>query len=117
MNADGWSKNVDRVEDMHADAIAPRLIRQCAGDRGYDEPAKVLWERAFQALHKVNDKWTRRRVRALWQGEAKRIEWDEVLEMAEVAELQKARKQHAEFLEETARVAALRVAANAAAMG
>lgn len=117
MTVDHWSKNLDRNETMHADALAPQLIRQCAGPRGHDEPVKVLWERAFNALHRVNDRWTRRRVRAVWQGEARRIEWDEMLEMAKVAELQKARKDHAEYLAETARVAALRVALEAAQMG
>lgn len=117
MNTDRWSKNLDRDRDMNADALAPQLIRQCAGPRGHDEPVKVLWERAFEALHRVNDKWTRRRVRAVWQGEARRIEWDEMLEMAKVAELQKARKQHAEYIAETARLAALRVALETAAMG
>jgi hypothetical protein len=117
MAADRWSKNLDRNEKMNADALAPQLIRQCAGPRGYDEPVKVLWERAFNALHRVNDRWTRRRVRAVWQGEARRIEWDEMLEMARVAELQNARKQHAEYLAETARLAALRVAVEASQMG
>lgn len=117
MGADEWSKNVDRVEAMNAEALAPQLIRRCAGERGHDEPLKVLWERAFDALHAVNDRWTRRRVRAVWQGEARRIEWDEMLEMAKVAELQKARKRHAQFIDETARLAALRVAAAASEVG
>lgn len=117
MIADKWSKNLDRAERMNADALAPNLIRQCAGTRGYDEPIKVLLERAYEALRRKSERWTRRRVKAMWHGEARRIEFDEIVEMAEVAELQKARREHAEFIRETARVAALRVAVEAAAMG
>lgn len=87
-------------------ALAADRIRLVAGKRGVDDPVKVLWERAYRALAKQNDKWTRRRVRALWNREAARIEHREMVEMDAVL-LCRTRRAHAEFKAETERLAAV----------
>ncbi|KQT52253.1 MULTISPECIES: hypothetical protein [unclassified Aureimonas] len=110
-------KILENGEAMQAGALASSLIRRAAGPRGHDEPLKALWHRLYEALRRRNDQWTERRVRALWAGEARRIEWDEIMDLVAVAELQEARRSHAEYVAETARVAALRVAAETLALG
>lgn len=88
-------KEVD-VSDVH---FAADLMDGVIGQRGIREPIKAMLERAYRELSKKNDKWTRRRVRAVWNKEAQRIEHREVVEMKAVIE---ARKRHAAYREETA---------------
>lgn len=100
--------------EMSDAILAARMIRDVAGPRGSDEPIKVLWERAYQALSKYGQHWTRRRIRALWAGEAARVEYREIKEMAiAIAARERlidARKEHAERLARIARLEALLVA-------
>lgn len=93
-------KEVD-VSDVH---FAADLMDGVIGERGIREPIKAMLERAYRDLSKVNSKWTRRRVRAVWNKEAQRIDHREVVEMEAVIE---ARKRHAAYREETARLAAM----------
>lgn len=86
-------------------ALAADRIRLVAGPRGMEDSIKVLWERAFRLLASRNPKWTRRRVRAIWNGEAARIDHREIAEMEAVIALKDARRQHAAFVAETARMA------------
>lgn len=92
-------------------AFAAELIREVAGPRGPDEPKKALWFKAYKALHRLNSRWTERRVRALWAQEAARIEYREIREMQQAIENQRrineARREHSDFLAETERLAAL----------
>lgn len=76
------------------------------GSRGVREPVKSMLERAYSALSKRNKAWTRRRVRAVFNKEANRIDYREILEMRDVIQ---ARKSHADYRQETARLAALAV--------
>lgn len=89
--------------------LAASLIREVAGPRGHDEPKKVLWYRAYQTLHKLNPRWTQRRVRALAGQEAARIEHREIKEMeraiAARRAIQEARNEHNRYLAETERLA------------
>ncbi len=87
-------------------AIGADLIRQVAGPRGSDERVKNLLDRAYRALARANPKWTRRRVRALWNREVARVEHQEIAEMQAILALRRARKDHAEFKAETDRLAA-----------
>jgi len=93
-------KEVD-VSDVH---FAAELMDGVIGHRGIREPIKAMLERAYRELSKKNDKWTRRRVRAVWNKEAQRIDHREVVEMEAVIE---ARKRHAAYREETSRLAAM----------
>lgn len=86
--------------------LAANLMDQVIGGRGVREPVKAMLERAFNELRKRNEAWTRRRVRAVFNKEANRIDHREIAEMRAVIE---ARKAHAEYREETARLAALAV--------
>lgn len=99
-NLDKNPKEVD-VSDVH---FAADLMDGVIGERGIREPIKAMLERAYRDLSRVNDKWTRRRVRAVWNKEAQRIDHREVVEMEAVIE---ARKRHAAYREETSRLAAM----------
>lgn len=85
---------------------AANLLDQVIGSRGIREPVKSMLERAYSELRKRNEAWTRRRVRALFNKEANRIDHREIEEMWAVIE---ARKAHAAYREETARIAAMAV--------
>jgi len=83
---------------------AAALLDQVIGARGVREPVKSMLERAYTALSKRNSAWTRRRVRAVFNKEANRIDHREIEEMCAVIE---ARKEHAAYREETARIASM----------
>jgi hypothetical protein len=88
---------------MQRDAdIAASLLDDIIGTRGIREPVKSMLERAYSELRKRNQAWTRRRVRAVFNKEANRIDYREIEEMRAVVQ---ARKQHAAYREETARIA------------
>lgn len=93
-------------ETMADTELASNLMDQVIGTRGVREPVKSMLERAYSALSKVNSAWTRRRVRAVFNMEAQRIEYREIKEMEAVIE---ARKQHAAYREETARLAQMAI--------
>lgn len=97
-----------------SDTTAAHLMDEVIGERGIREPVKSMLERAFRSLSKVNPKWTRRRVRAIWDNEASRIEYREIVEMQAVIT---ARKQHADFRAETARLAAMHINQSADRLG
>lgn len=109
MNSDGSTKSVDfsaKGEPMADAELAANLMDDVIGERGVREPVKSMLERAYSALSKRNHEWTRRRVRAVFNREANRIEHREIEEMRAVIQ---ARKEHAAYREETARLAALAV--------
>jgi len=85
--------------------LAANLLDDVIGHRGVREPVKSMLDRAYRALSKRNDEWTRRRVRAIFNKEATRIDHHEIEEMRAV--IRAARERHAEFNAETARIAAL----------
>lgn len=89
--------------------LAADLLDDVIGTRGVREPVKSMLERAYQMLVKRNSAWTRRRVRAVFNKEANRIDYREIEEMRAVI---RARKEHAAFREETARIAAMAVVRN-----
>ena len=91
--------------------VAASLLDQIIGARGLREPVKAMLERAYQELSKRNPAWTRRRVRAVFNKEASRIEHREIEDMRAII---KAREEHAAYREETARLVAMLVAQEAA---
>ncbi|TPK14145.1 hypothetical protein [Mesorhizobium sp. B2-5-11] len=103
MSVENSPKNVESSAMQDAD-LAASLLDEVIGIRGIREPVKSMLERAYSELRKRNNAWTRRRVRAVFNKEANRIDYREIEEMRAVAE---ARKQHAAYREETARITAL----------
>lgn len=86
--------------------FAANLLDDVIGYRGVREPIKCMLERAYSALNKQNRKWTRRRVRSIFNKETTRVDHREIEEMRAVI---RAREEHAAFKAETARIAAVAV--------
>lgn len=84
--------------------LAASLLDEVIGTRGVREPVKSMLERAYSELSKRSGEWTRRRVRAVFNREANRIEYREIEDMKAVIQ---ARKQHAAYREETAALVAM----------
>lgn len=97
-------------------ALAHDLVKAIAGNR-WNGKGDML-DRVYDAIQdhlpkQVAAKWTRRRVRALWDKEAAIVQFREMTELAEVAgveieqkaELKEARRAHAEYIAKTARIA------------
>jgi hypothetical protein len=95
-----------READVSDIDLAASMMDEVIGHRGIREPVKSMLERAYSRLRQENDAWTRRRVRAVFNKEANRIDYREIREMEAVIE---ARKQHAAYREETARIAEMAV--------
>lgn len=85
---------------------AADLLDKVIGIRGVREPVKSMLERAYGLLSKRNSEWTRRRVRAVFNGEANRIVHREIAEMEAIL---LAREEHAAYRDETARIAQMGV--------
>lgn len=108
---DRWNKSVDFLAKQRREAsvsdieLAADLLDEVIGSRGVREPVKAMLERAYQALSRRNSAWTRRRVRAVFNKEANRIDYREIAEMQ--AAVEDARKRHAAYREETARIASM----------
>lgn len=86
--------------------MAASLLDNVIGARGIREPVKAMLERAYALLSRRNSAWTRRRVRAVFNKEASRIEYREIEDMRAIL---KAREQHAAYRAETARIAQMAV--------
>ncbi len=106
MNTDRSSENVDfsakENQPMSDVDMAASLLDDVIGARGVREPVKSMLERAYALLSRRNSAWTRRRVRAVFNKEASRIEYREIEDMRAILD---ARKKHAAYREETARLA------------
>lgn len=114
MNVEGSSKSLEfsAKEGAMVDAdLAASLMDEVIGERGIREPVKSMLERAYSDLRKRSNAWTRRRVRAVFNKEANRIEYREIEDMRAVIQ---ARGKHAAYRKETARLAALAVVSAAA---
>ena len=112
VNAETSSTNVEFSAKPQGEAevsdgeLAATLMDEVIGTRGIREPVKSMLERAYSELSKRNRAWTRRRVRAVFNREANRIEHREIEEMRAVIA---ARKKHADYRKETARLAQMAV--------
>lgn len=91
-------------ESMSDTELAASLLDEVIGTRGVREPVKSMLERAYSELSKRSGEWTRRRVRAVFNREANRIEYREIEDMKAVIQ---ARKRHAEYRQETANLVAM----------
>lgn len=104
MDVEISAKNPDGSA-MNDGELAASLMDEVIGFRGIREPVKSMLERAYRDLVKYGSKaWTRRRVRAVYNKEANRIDYREIAEMRAVLA---ARKEHAEYKAETARIASM----------
>ncbi|MFC0246428.1 hypothetical protein ACFOLL_04495 [Falsochrobactrum ovis] len=110
MNLGRSSTNVDfsakENQPMSDVDMAASLLDDVIGARGVREPVKSMLERAYALLSRRNSAWTRRRVRAVFNKEASRIEHREIEDMRAILD---ARKKHAAYREETARLAQVAV--------
>ncbi len=87
-------------------------------NEGRADGTKAMLERVYRAVARQSGKWTRRRVRAIWNEEAAGVRYHEMVELSKAAEakrqavdaLEKARKEHADFIAQTSRIQALLVA-------
>lgn len=107
MKSGRWAKSADfspKEKPVPDTELAASLMDEVIGQRGVREPVKSMLERAYSELSKRSSAWTRRRVRAVFNREANRIEHREIAEMRDVIQ---ARNQHAAYREETARIAAM----------
>jgi hypothetical protein len=100
----GKSAKDEESTPMSDGELAASLLDDVIGTRGVREPVKSMLERAYSLLARENGAWTRRRVRAVFNKEANRIDHREIVEMRRVVE---ARKRHAEYRRETAALAAM----------
>jgi len=106
MQSEERAKRVEISPKVRDGDLAANLLDELIGTRGVREPVKAMLERAYSALRQQNEAWTRRRVRAVFNKEANRIDYREIEEMRAVIQ---ARKAHAAYREETARIAAMAV--------
>lgn len=98
------------------------MARGYVADIGGDGSVKTVLSRAYSVLvdmfpHKEDpeNQWTERRVKSFWWREAATVQFREMMELHRAAEkakeerelLQKARKEHAAFIEKTASLRAL----------
>lgn len=68
--------------------IAVDLLRELLSSlAGFNDGIVVTQERAFKLLHAANPLWTRRRVRALWEARARRIEHYEIRNLESALQL------------------------------
>lgn len=110
MNVGKSAKGVELSANLHVRSevpdidLAADLMDEVIGGRGVREPVKSMLERAYSTLSKRNSAWTRRRVRAVFNKEANRIDYREIKEMRSVIE---ERMRHAAYREETARIASM----------
>lgn len=99
-------------------AMAQRYVAVIGGS----SKVKVMLAKAYKALvdmfpheNEPKDRWTERRVRALWNGEAAVVQFREMVELHKAAEqikaerklFEMARKEHADFIKKTASLRAL----------
>ncbi|WP_374844489.1 hypothetical protein [Paenochrobactrum glaciei] len=108
-NVDILATNVDfsaKEPTMTDVDMAASLLDEIIGQRGVRETIKSMLERAYSELSKRNGAWTRRRVRAVFNKEASRIENREIEEMKAILD---GRREQAAYRAETARIAALAV--------
>lgn len=87
--------------------LAADLLDDVIATRGVREPIKAMLERAYRDLVKVNKKWTRRRVRSIFNKEASRIDNREIAELRAVIE---EKERHAAYKAETARISQMAIA-------
>ena len=115
---ENMSANTDEAKRMSDVALARSYVREIGGNGGVQERINRTFELLSELFPYKRDprkRWTYRRVRSFWHQEAAHVEFREMLELhraAEVAKanrakLQKARKEHAAFIEQTARYRSL----------
>lgn len=118
-----FSANME-TRAMRDAALARSLVADIAGNcwRGKGDMLDRVYDAIVYHLPTEDAKrWTRRRVRAFWHREAAGVRYHEMIELAEVAkrervrqaEIEGARKEHADFVARTARLAQSLAAADA----
>lgn len=112
------SANTDREQRMSDVAIAHSYVKEIGGSGAVQDKINKAFDLLSALFPHKNDprkRWTYRRVRSFWHKEAAHVEFREMIELHRAAEvarenrakLQKARKEHAAFIEQTAAYRAL----------
>lgn len=85
-------------------ALAAARMRELVSPAEPGEKVKVLLDRAYRSLSRAfpGSDWSPRRVRALWNREAARVDYREIAEIE--ALIAEARKRHAAYIEHTAEI-------------
>lgn len=109
-------RNVDNSSALTDERDMARALIEMIGGDAWSGKAAAL-EAAYGALARMfpRSKWTRRRVKGLFQKETATVNFREMRELAEAAiaeearheMLRKAREEHAQFITETARLASM----------
>jgi hypothetical protein len=101
----GKQKQGNRMSDV---ATANFLVEQIGGKRQIGDMLHSAWRELSKRFPHKNDpenRWTERRLRGWWNNESQIVKHFQMVELYETAEaLRKARDQHAEFNEKTARI-------------
>jgi len=99
------NKQGKRMSDV---ATANFLVEQIGGKRHIGDMLHSAWRELSKRFPHKNDpenRWTERRLRGWWNNESQIVKHFQMVELYETAEaLRKARDQHAEFIEKTARI-------------
>ncbi|MDH2092686.1 hypothetical protein N5K21_28735 [Rhizobium pusense] len=100
--------NCKQMSDV---ATANFLVEQIGGKRRVSDmiysAARELNKR-FPHRQDPENKWTERRLRGWWNNESRVVKHFQMMELYEAAEqLRKARQDHADFIEKTARIRSL----------
>lgn len=78
--------------------IASNLLMKVVALLAPERPVGIQQETAFTALHAVNPMWSRRRVRAVWEHTARRIELYEIRDLIDLLPVGNRRADWAEAL-------------------
>ena len=92
---------------MTSVAKAQTLIRGIGEILAPEMPAKVRYDKIFNKLIDLLPDLTKRRVRALHNGEAHRVDHEEVIALEELRAIEEARSEHRQFVAYTNKLAAL----------
>jgi len=91
-----YGKRIFRRKEVHGltgdnpierDRIAARLLLQeCMSVEKAGVSLASRQEKVFERLHQMNPLWTRRRVRGIWEGAIKRVDFYEIRDLLRVAD-------------------------------
>lgn len=105
-----FSKDFSEVDVMRSTDAAKKLTRDIGELLAPEMPAKVRYSKIFAKLADLLPDLTMRRVRALHNGEALRVDYDEVVALEKLRAIEEARNEHRQFVAYTNKLAALHAA-------
>lgn len=82
-----WTKKKPSSRADEDALLAASLLIKCISAYPATTTVAAAQESVFQALHQTNQAWTRRRVRAIYEGGARRIDLFEVIDLFVLADI------------------------------